>query len=331
MKKLVPLKMRLFLAMLEALALATAATVPAHAQEYPDKPIRMIAPFPPGGGVDVIARLIAQKLSLALGKPVIVDNRPGAAGNISTEAVARAQPDGYTIGIGTGSTLAGNPNLYRSLPFDVRKDLAPVGQIFSLPNFLIVDPSLGVSSLNELITLLRAKPGQISYGSAGSGHVMHLVAELMKSVANVDIVHVPYKGAAPALTDLLAGRIQIIFMPSLDAVRVIKSGKVRGLAVTAPSRSIVLPDVPTFAEAGLAGMELVSWAGVIAPAGTPKAIIDRLNSEIVKALALPDVREMLLSLGAPATPSTPAQFGSLIERDLQRWGELIRVSGAKVD
>jgi tripartite-type tricarboxylate transporter receptor subunit TctC len=295
-----------------------------QAQSYPSKPIRFIVPFPPGGGNDLVARELAQYLAEPLGQPVIVDNRPGASTIIGTELAAKAAPDGHTIFMGNNSTLAINPNLYRKLPYDAVKDFAPVSLLASAPFVLLVHPSLPVRSVKELIALARARPGQLNFGSAGTGITTHLAGEMFNIMARVNMVHIPYKGAGPAMTDLIAGHIQLAFNNVLSALPHVRSGRLRALGVTSAERSRVLPDLPTIAESGLPGYEASVWYAVLAPARTPPQIVSRLNTEFLKVLQQPKVQERLSSDGAAIVGSTPEVLATTIESDIVRWGRIIK-------
>ena len=301
------------------------------AQAYPAKPIRLVVPFPPGGATDILARAAAQKLTDAWGQPVVVDNRPGAGGNIGSELVAKAAPDGYTLEMGTVGTHAINASLYAKMPYDHVKDFAPVILVASVPNVLEVNPGVPAKSVAELISYAKANPGKLNFASSGSGTSIHLSGELFKVMAGVDMTHVPYKGSSPALQDLLGGQVQVMFdnvPPSLPQIR---AGKLRALAVTSATRSPALRDVPTIAESGLPGYEASSWFGVLAPAGTPPAIIAKLNAEIGAWLATPEAKEKMLALGANAAGGSPEDFAKHIAVETAKWQKVVRASGAKVD
>jgi tripartite-type tricarboxylate transporter receptor subunit TctC len=310
------------------LSLAAAA---AGADAYPTKLIRMIVPFPAGGTTDILARSVGQKLGEALGQQVIIDNRPGAGGNIGSDMVAKAAPDGYTLLMGTVGTHAINPSLYPKMPYDHVKDFAPIALVAGVPNVLVVNPSVEAKSMQELIALAKAKPGQLSFASSGNGTSIHLSAELFKTMAGVDMLHVPYKGSAPALTDLIGGQVNLMFDNLTSSLSYIKAGKLRALAVTSSKRSPALPDVPTIAEAGLPGFEASSWFGVFAPAGTPPEIIARLNKEIVKALSSAELKERLAGQGAEAVGDSPEQFAAHIKSETAKWAKVVKASGATVD
>jgi len=302
-----------------------------YAADYPSKPIRMIVGFAAGGGTDTTARAIAQKMSAAMGEQVVVDNRPGAAGNVATELVVRGPADGYTILMGTIAALAINPTLYGNLPFDPIKDLAPVSQAVNSSNILVVHPSVQAKSVQELIALAKAKPGTLNYGSSGIGGTGHLAGVLFDELAGTKMTHVPYKGGGPAMIELVGGQVQLVFATPPTAVPQIKSGKIRGLAVTTLKRSSVMPDLPTISESGLEGYDANNWYGVVVPVKTPKPIITRLNTEIVKALNAPDLKELFFTQGLDPAPSTPEQFGAYIKSELGKWAKVIKASGAKAD
>ncbi len=317
-----------------SLAATLAALTPqaaAAADAYPAKPIRFVVAFPPGGGTDIIARSIAQKLAERIAQQVVVDNRPGAGGNIGTDIVAKSAPDGYTILMGSAGPLAINASLFAKMPFDPIKDLAPVTLAASTPNVLVVHPSLPARTVKELIALARARPGEINFASSGHGTPAHLAGELFNSMAGVKLVHVPYKGAAPALADLLGGQVQIMFSTMPPALPHVKDGKLRALAVTSRKRSPATPELPTIDEAALPGFEAITWHGVVVPVGTPAAIIARLNREIVAVLHLPDVVERLSNQGAEALGSTPEEFASYIRSESIKWAKVVRESGAKAE
>ncbi len=300
------------------------------AQSYPTKPIRFLVGFPPGGTSDILARTIGQKLSDAVGQQVVIENRPGAGGNIGAEAAAKSAPDGYTLFMSTTSQAI-SVSLYSKLNYDLVRDFAPVIQAVNYTNLLVVHPSLPVKSVKELIALAKARPGQLNYGTAGNGTPPHMTGELFKSYTGVNIQHVPYKGGAPAIADLLGGQITIMFDNVPPLLPHVQAGKMRPLAVTSLKRINVLRDVPTLDEAGLKGFDSVAWNGVLAPAGTPKEIIARLNAEILLILSLPDVRERLSSQGADPVGGTPEQFSALIRSEIQKWAKVVKDSGAKID
>jgi tripartite-type tricarboxylate transporter receptor subunit TctC len=318
---------------LALLALACALLSPStgSAQTWPSKPIRYIVPFAPGGTTDILGRMVGAKLAEALGQPVVVENRAGAAGALGVEILAKSAPDGYTIGGGTISSHAINVTLYTKLPYDPIKDFAPITMLATLPNMLIVHPSLGVNSVQELIAFLKANPNKHSFGSAGNGTSQHMSGELFKTMTGVQMQHIPYKGSGPMIPDLLAGTISMSFENLTTAFPPAKSGKLKALAVTTAKRSFVAPDVPTMAEAGLAGYEISSWQAMFAPAGTPKDIVARLYAETAKALKAPDVVKRLQDLGLDAGGMPPEELAALIRSDIPRLGKIVRDSGARVD
>lgn len=309
----------------------TAIWAQAPAGQYPSRALRFIVPFPPGGGTDIGTRLIAQKLSTRFGQQVVIDNRGGAAGIIGTELAAKAVPDGYTLMMGNIGTHAINISLYSKLPYDPVKDFVPVTQAAGLPLFLLVHPSLPVKSVKELIALAKAKPAQLNYSTSGSGGSMHVAAELFQSMAGVKLTHIPYKGGAPAVTDLLAGNVSLSFATVLETTSHVKAGRLRPLAVTSAKRSIAHPELSTVSEAGLPGYESISWLGVFVPTGTPKDIVVLLNSEIVQILNMQDVKERLLSQGAEPIGNTQEQFVAVLKADIAKYSKLMRESGVKVE
>jgi len=314
-----------------ALALALCLALDAAAQTYPAKPVRFIVPFPPGGSADILARAIGQKAGDGLGQQLVVENRPGAGTAIGTEALAKSAPDGYAIMIGTVSSHAINPALNPKLPFDPVKDFTPVSLVASIPFAMIVHPSVPAKSVQEFVALARAKPGTLNYSSAGNGTSNHLAGELLRSMTGIDVVHIPYKGSAPALNDLLAGQISLMFDLVLTAAPHVKSGAARGLAVTGAQRSSVLPDLPTVAESGLPGYEVSAWFGIFAPAGIPQPVVQRLNAEFVKALQQPDLRERLASQGAEPLTSTPEEFAAYLRAEIDKWAKVVKAAGMKAD
>ena len=299
------------------------------ADGYPTRPIKMIVGFAPGGGTDLTARPVAAKLSELLGQQVLVENRPGAAGNIATEQVARAAPDGYTILMGTIAALAINPSLYGNLKFDPETDFAPVIQVVDATNVLALHPSVPASSVQELIALARQT--SLSAGSSGIGATGHLAIELFNVMAGVKLVHVPYKGGGPAMTDLVGGQVQLIFATTASAGPQIKAGRIKGIAVTTAKRSALMPELPTISEAGLPGFDANNWYGIVVPAKTPRAIIDQLNAEVTKVLNMPDVKATLFNQGLDPAPGTPEQFGAYIRSERVKWAKVIKASGAKAE
>ena len=317
---------------LSAIALAVVAPINAtHAADYPAKPVRMLVGFAAGGGTDTTARAIAQPLAEALGQQVVVDNRPGAAGNIATEIAANSVPDGYTVLMGTIAALSINPSLYQKLPFDPVKDFEPVTLAVSSTNVLVVHPTVAAKSVKELIALAKAQPDKITYGSSGVGGAGHLAGVLFDQLAGTKTVHVPYKGGAPAMIALISGEVQMVFSTAETAVPQMKSGKVRALGVTTAKRTALLPDVPTIAEAGLPGYEANNWYGILVPAKTPRPVVDRLNREIVKILKTPSVRETLFRSGLDASPSTPQEFAAYMKSETAKWAKVVKASGAKAE
>jgi tripartite-type tricarboxylate transporter receptor subunit TctC len=303
----------------------------ASAQMYPNRPIKLIVADSAGGAPDQLGRLITEKLSNNVNQPVVVDNRPGAGGNIGSELVAKAAPDGYTLEMGTVGTHAINSSLYAKMPYDHVKDFAPAILVASVPNVLVVNPGVPVNSVQELIAYAKANPGKLNFASSGAGTSIHLSGELFKVMTGVQMTHVPYKGSAPALQDLLGGQVQLMFDNLPPSLPQIKAGKLRALAVTSSSRAPALPDVPTIAESGLPGFEASSWFGVLAPAGTPPAIIAKLNAEIAKWLATPEAKEKLAAVGANAAGGTPQDFARHIQMETAKWAKVVKESGAKVD
>ena len=303
----------------------------AQAPAYPTKPIRLVVPFPPAGATDLIARAVAQKLGEVWGQSVVVDNRPGAGGNIGTELVAKAAPDGYTLEMGTVGTHAINASLYAKIPFDHVKDFAPVILVAGVPNVLVVNPAVPANSVQELIAYAKANPGKLNFASSGAGTSIHLSGELFKVMAGVQMTHVPYKGSAPALQDLLGGQVQLMFDNLPPSLPQIKAGRLRALAVTSATRAPALPDVPTIAESGLPGFEASSWFGILAPAGTPPAIVAKINAEVAKWLASPEGKEKLASIGANAAGGSPEDFAQHIQVETAKWAKVVKESGAKVD
>ena len=310
----------------------TLVCTPASAQSYPSKPIRLIVPYPPGGPLDIMARAIGQKLTEAWSQPVVVDNRAGAGGNIGADLVAKSTADGYTLLMGAVATHAINPTLYAKLPYDPVKDFAPVALVAQVPNILVVNPSVPARSVPELIDLVRARPGYLNFGSGSTGSTGHLAGELFNTMAGVKMVHIPYKGGAPAMADLLAGQVQLMFDNLANALPQVKAGRLRALAVTTLARSPAMPELPTIAESGLPGFDLTTWFGVMAPARTPPEIVVKLNAEIVRALNAKDMRERLEKMGAEPPPNnTPERFAAFIGSEAAKYAKVVRDSGAKVE
>ena len=321
------------MAVARTLAGAALALLAAHAQaqSYPAKPIRIVVPLAAGGPGDVLARAVGQKLTESVGQQVVIDNRVGANTNIGNEAVAKSAPDGYTL-LMSASTLTINPSLYANLPYDAIKSFAPVTLVATTPLVLVVHPSLPAKSVREFIALAKAKPGQLHYGSAGNGSVLHLAGEMLNSMAHIKIVHVPYKGVTNAFSDLLGGQISLMFPGAPIALPQVQAGKLRALAVTGDKRSAAAPDLPTLADAaGLPGYEVSVWYGVLAPAGTPPAVINRLHGELVKIVQSPDVVARFAALGAEPLHNTPEAFAAFLKNDLVKWTKVVRDSGAKID
>ena len=315
---------------LAALLLGCLPLMAAAQGAYPHKPIRMIVPYPPGGPTDVLGRIVAQKLSESLGQQVVVENRPGASGMIGAELVAKAAPDGYTL-LTNASIHVINPSLYPKMNFDALRDFAPVSLIAQVPLILVVNPGLPVKSVQELIALGKAEPNRLNFGSSGNAAAPHLAGESFKIATGIQMQHVPYKGSAPALTDLIGGQVQLIFDSMPSAMPHVKSGKIRALAVTTAKRSPTVPDLPTIAESGVPGFDISTWYGVWAPAGTPKDIVNKVSAEIAKALQQPAVRERLAALGAEPVGNTPEEFAAYCQSELAKWSKIVRESGAKAD
>ena len=313
-----------------AIMLAFLPALPARSQEYPVKPVRVIVGFPAGGGSDLIARVLAQKLSGALGQPVVVENRPGASANIAAELAVRSAPDGHTLLFGN-SSLSISPAVFRKLSYDPVRDLAPISMASSYPFALAVHPSLPVRSVKELVALAKAKPDALAYASAGAGTMSHMATELLRLRTGIKVQHLPYKGAAPASVSLLSGESQLAFLVMPVAAAQIKAGKLRGLGVAAPTRSPAAPEVPTMEEAGVKGNLAVQWNGFFAPAKTPQAVIDRLHREVAKAAHLPDVKQRFEAEGATPVGNTPAEFAAFFRTEAEKWADVARKSGTKLD
>lgn len=321
---------RLIQLALLSLILAT-GQVAAEGDKWPTKPIKYIVPFSAGGTTDTLARIIGQKLSVALGQPVIVDNKPGAGGNIGSELVSKAAPDGYTILGGTVSSHAINSSLYAKMPYDAEKSFVPITLIGTNPLVLIVPSNSPITSLKDLIAQAKAKPGKLTFASAGNGTSQHLAGEMLKGAAGIQMIHVPYKGSGPAIQDLIGGQVVMMFDTTVVAAPYIKSGNVRALAVTSAKRVKGFETIPTMAEAGLPGYEVTSWQGIFAPAGTPPAIVERLNTEIVKILHMPDVRERLVGLGIEPVADTSAEFAAFQKAEIAKWAKVVKDGGVKIE
>jgi tripartite-type tricarboxylate transporter receptor subunit TctC len=316
---------RIVLAVLAASLAATAA----QAQTWPSKPVRFVVPFPPAGATDILARIMAEKLSGPFGQSVVVENRPGAAGNVGTEFVAKSPPDGYTI-LQLTVAQSISATLYEKLNYGLEKDLIPVAMIALVPNVMIVNPSVPAKSVAEFIALARSRPGRINFASSGSGTSIHMSAEMFKMLTGVNIVHIPYKGSGPALADLMGGQVDVMFDNLTSSIGLIRSGKLRALAVTTSTRYQELPDVPTVQET-VPGYEATAWFGIVAPAGTPREVVMRINGEVNRALAHADVKEKLAQQGALARSWTPEEFGSFIHNEVVKWAKVVKASGAKVE
>jgi len=318
---------------LRALGLLFAALVlagsAAHA-EYPEKTIRIVVPYPPGGFNDTLGRIVAQKLGEAWGQPAVVENRPGGGTLIGTDSVAKAAPDGYTLLV-VAFPFAVNPSLYAKLPYDTVKDFAPLLLAGQTPNLLVVNPEVPIHSVKELIAAAKAKPGSLSYGSTGSGSSNHLSMELFRTMTGVELVHVPYKGSAPMVTDLLGGHVQVAFDNTPNVLPQVKAGKLRALAITSASRSEMVPDVPTVAEAGVPGYEVGVWFGIVAPAGTPPAVLAKLNAELNRMLAMPDVKQKFADQGVEPVGGPPERFAEHLKVQIEKWTKVVKESGAKVE
>ena len=314
-----------------AAALLVLSALPAHAQPYPAKPVKIVVPFPPGGPTDVVGRLVATKLGDALGQSFMVENRAGAGGTVGSEAVSQAAADGYTLLYGSTSTLAMAPGLYRKLGYDPRKSFAPISQVSTGPLLIAVNAAVPAATLAQLIALARDKPNSLNYGSAGNATPPHLAAEMFKNLSGTQMTHVPYKGGAPALQAVAGGEVQVIFEGLVTLLPQIKAGRLRALAITSRARDAALPDVPTVIEAGLPAFQVNFWSGLVAPAGTPADVVNTLNAALRKALATPDARETLAKFGLTPAGSTPAEFARFIDNEIVRWDKAIVASGATVD
>jgi tripartite-type tricarboxylate transporter receptor subunit TctC len=314
-----------FMKLIAAASVFFAAT-PLPAQTYPSRVVRIVVAYPPGGSIDVVARLVNQRLTSALGQQFIAENRAGAAGNIGTDYVAKATSDGYTLLMGSAASISSAPAVYAKLPYDPVRDLAPIIQVANQPNVLSAHPSVPARTLKDFIAIAKANPGKFNYGSSGIGASQHMTAELFAMLTGVRIEHIPYKGGTPAMTDLISGQIDFMFTPAPNAIAFVKSGKIRGIAVTSLKRSSALPELPTMDESGLQGFELLGWIGLLGPAGTPREIVDRLNAEINKLLA-GDIRLRLTELGLDAVGGTPEHFAAFIRQDIAKYVKIVKVAG----
>lgn len=312
-----------------ALFTAALAVSDAAAQQYPSRPIRLVVPFTPGGTTDIVARVVGNRLAEALGVQVVIENRPGAAGSIGAEVAAKSKPDGYTLFMGHIGTLAVNPALHAKLPYDPIRDFAPISMVTMVPNMLVVHPSLPVKAMKELIAFAKSRPGALAYGSTGTGGTPYLAVEYFKVMAGLSIVEIPYKGAAPMMTDLISGEISLTITGIPAVLPHVKSGRLRALAVSSAKRSAAVPELPTMSEAGLRGYEATAWYGILAPAGTAREILAKLNAEITSSLKHPDVADRLKSEGAEPGGSTPEQFAAFIKTETARWAEVIKTTGVK--
>lgn len=310
--------------LMAGMVLAVLGTTAALAQNWPSRPVKWISPFAPGGGADITSRAIASQLSIGLGQQVVVDNRGGAGGMIGVDMAAKSPADGYTVVLGTIGPIAINPSLYKKMAYDPIRDLTPVSQAANALNVLVVHPSLPASNVREFLALAKARPGQLNYGSSGSGATDHLAGELFNALTGAKMVHVPYKGGAPAMLDLVSGNVQVVFSTVSTAIASIQAKRVRPLAMTGNQRFELMPELPTMSEAGMKGFEVNNWYGVFAPAGTPKDIVARLNAEIVKALTAPEVRKRLLDAGIVARSSTPEAFAAYVSAETAKWAKVIR-------
>jgi tripartite-type tricarboxylate transporter receptor subunit TctC len=322
---------RPFLTLIAALTAAAALPFSAPAAEYPTHPVTIVVAFTPGGPSDVLSRIVGKRLQEILHQPFIIENRPGSGGNIAAEEVARAAPDGYTLLMGNNSILATNASLYKKLNYNPLRDFTPISLVGTQANILVVNPNVEANSMSELIALAKGSPGQLNFASSGFGAAAHLAGELFKTEANINIVHVPYKGAAPALTDVMAGHVQMMFATSASVIGLIKNKKVRALAVTTLKRTALLPDLPTMDELGLKGFDATTWHGLVAPAGTAKEIIDALNFAVVEALKDPATKESLINLGVDLVGNTPKEFEAYIASEIPKWTAVVKQSGAQID
>ena len=328
---IVPKRRTLALAVMAAGAVALLPLGASAQAAFPSKALTLVVPFSAGGTTDILARVVGQYMSKDLGQPVIIDNRAGAGGNIGAQLVARAAPDGYTLLMGTVGTHAINQSLYKKMAFDPIKDFAPISRVALVPNLLVANPSQPFKTVKEMIAYAKANPGKLTFASSGSGSSIHLSGEMFQQMAGVEMQHIPYKGSAPAMTDLLGGQTAIMFDNMPSAIGHVRAGKLRPIAVTTPNRSPALPNVPTIAESGVPGYSATSWFGILAPAGTPAPVIARLNASILKALADPDVKKKLAEQGAEPHGEKPEQFAEFIRSETEKWGKTVKVSGATAD
>jgi tripartite-type tricarboxylate transporter receptor subunit TctC len=317
--------------LLAASLLAVAFAAPAAAQNFPAKPIKLICPFPPAGAVDIASRAIAHEMTKSLGQTVAVENKPGAGGNLGADAAARSAPDGYTMFMSTSGIQAINPALYAKMPVDVNKELVPVAPLVSLNNVLVLHPSVKANSVKEVIALAKAEPGKLAYASSGNGTSIHMSGAMFTQMTGIDMIHIPYKGSGPAVTDLLAGVVQMMFDNIPSSLPHIKAGKLHAIATTGAKRDPALPDLPTIAEAGVPGYESGVWFGLMVPAGTPKDIVARLNAEAVKGANSPEFQKRMKDLGYNIIPGTPEHMAEMIKAEIARWTPIVKASGAKVD
>ena len=317
--------------LLGAAVLLPLAAAAAPGDDYPDKPVRLVVPFPPGGGADNLARAIMPKVAQALGKPIIIDNRPGAGGNVGAELVAESVPDGYTLLYGTNGTHSINQSLYRSLRFDPLKDFTPVSRMTEIAAMLVVNPQMNVMTVTQLIRYAKANPGKVNFASAGNGTTSHLAGELFKTMAGLDIVHIPYRGGGLAVTDLIGGQVQMMIDVMPNVYPLSKEGRIRGVAVSTGRRFPGAPELPTISESGLPGFEASAWDGILAPAHTPEPVVRKLNAAIRSALADPELIEFLKGRGATVVPSTPDEFANHIAESTKKWAQVVKASGAKID
>ena len=306
------------------IALCFAAAQAAFGQSYPTRPIKLVVPFPPGGGSDPVARIVGEKVGEALGQPVVIENRPGANGTVGNAIVAKAEPDGYTLLLGAAGALTVAPHVYKKVQFDTLKDFEPISLAGTVPFILAVYPGVPVNSLRELTAFAKANPGKLNFGSSGTGGLPHLAGEIYKSMAGVDIVHVPYKGGGPAITALITGEVQVLFSDVGLMVPLLKAGKIKAIAVTSDVRSAAVPDIPTMKESGLPAYQISTWWGILAPAGTPRPIIDKLNAEVRKALELPDVKERFATMWVVPSPTTTEQFATRIHQEYDKWAQVVK-------